>query len=408
MNCDTSSNPIRTTVSRLHLSSGISEDGSLLTIEMYSYGTNSTYSIATSADQNGTDSGDAKKEDTSVDSNLPVSTKGHSKNIKDASIQIMKFHSFKAPQGPGLISFCSFFYFIGRAIPYRIIYRLRITYNSRLRNLEAGKADSLKTNCTIKDSTKAGTTPTNGENVNYECTANATGNANNAKIQLNTDYDLIMEDADGNDMGSLSFDEISFNGNATEEGDDIGSNKDVIDSHSTLKNVVASFNKYILKLSGTLVQSRRLLRRLALTEGQKVEMNLNTNENGQDVIMPYECTIEGVSSYPTALNCDTSDNPINTNVDKLHLSTGKSSDGTLLTVEMKNWQNNGTYNLAPTGSNYFYSKSSSGLSGGAIAGIIIACVVVLLAASIIAVMLRKPSTPPVENTTVVELRNNPI
>ena len=146
MNCDTSSNPIRTTVSKLHLSSGISEDGSLLTIEMDGYGTNSTYSIATSADQNGTDSGDAKKEDTYVDSSLPVSTKGHTKNIKDASIQIMKFHSFKAPQGPG---FCSFFYFIGRVIPYRIIYRLRITYNSKLRNLETGTAESVKTDCTI-------------------------------------------------------------------------------------------------------------------------------------------------------------------------------------------------------------------------------------------------------------------
>ena len=53
----------------------------------------------------------------------------------------------------------------------------------------------------------------------------------------------------------------------------------------------------------------------------------------------------------------------------------------------------------------YYRKSSSGLSGGAIAGIVIACVVALIAASIAAIMLRKPTVAqPVENTTAVQLR----
>ena len=51
-----------------------------------------------------------------------------------------------------------------------------------------------------------------------------------------------------------------------------------------------------------------------------------------------------------------------------------------------------------------YRKSSSGLSGGAIAGIIIACVVVLIAAAVAAIMLRKPTPPPVDNTTVTGLQ----
>ena len=58
-------------------------------------------------------------------------------------------------------------------------------------------------------------------------------------------------------------------------------------------------------------------------------------------------------------------------------------------------------------SNPTYKKSSSGLSGGAIAGIVIACVVVLVAAAIAAIMLRKPS-PPVDNTTVAELKTDNI
>jgi len=58
-----------------------------------------------------------------------------------------------------------------------------------------------------------------------------------------------------------------------------------------------------------------------------------------------------------------------------------------------------------TSSNAVYRKNSSGLSGGAIAGIVIACVVVLIAASVAALMLRKPTVaPPVDNTTAVQLR----
>ena len=52
-----------------------------------------------------------------------------------------------------------------------------------------------------------------------------------------------------------------------------------------------------------------------------------------------------------------------------------------------------------------YTKSSSGLSGGGIAGIIIACVLALVAALIAAIILRKP-TPPEDNTTIVDLKKD--
>ena len=58
---------------------------------------------------------------------------------------------------------------------------------------------------------------------------------------------------------------------------------------------------------------------------------------------------------------------------------------------------------SPTSGTVNYHKSSSGLSGGAIAGIVIACVVVLIAAAVAAIMLRKPSVPPTDNTTVTGL-----
>ena len=61
--------------------------------------------------------------------------------------------------------------------------------------------------------------------------------------------------------------------------------------------------------------------------------------------------------------------------------------------------------VSPSSARYSYNKSSSGLSGGAIAGIVIACVVALAAASIAAIMLRKPTPPTYDNTTAVDLKN---
>jgi hypothetical protein len=133
-------------------------------------------------------------------------------------------------------------------------------------------------------------------------------------------------------------------------------------------------------------------------------MTINDNDN---VAKTYDCSF--TKGSPSELKCDTSRDPITTSAEKIHLSTGNSTDGTLLTVEMQDYDTNTTANIRTQGSSnrYIYNKSSSGLSGGAIAGIVIACVVALAAASIAAVMLRKP-TPPVDNTTIVDLKTENI
>ena len=134
-------------------------------------------------------------------------------------------------------------------------------------------------------------------------------------------------------------------------------------------------------------------------------MNIN-DEN--DNPKAYKCSIEGTTNNShTELSCDTSNDPLRTAPKNIHLSSGNSSD-TVYQIQMADPDDdvNKISSIGGSGNRY-YSKSSSGLSGGAIAGIVIACVVALAAASIAAIMLRKPA-PPIDNTTVVNLKSENI
>ena len=103
---------------------------------------------------NQAESGDAAANATTVEDDKPVSEKGTENDNKEALVQIMKFHSFKTDKK--LIKFNVFFYFRLRPIARRVIFRLRITYHSRLRNLVE---DSVPSYCTIKDTSLVGTIP---------------------------------------------------------------------------------------------------------------------------------------------------------------------------------------------------------------------------------------------------------
>ena len=91
----------------------------------------------------------------------------------------------------------------------------------------------------------------------------------------------------------------------------------------------------------------------------------------------------------------------------------KDDNETLLQVELDN-PSQEKFTMGSSGSRLTYNKSSSGLSGGAIAGIVIACVVVLATVAIIAVLAKKGvfsgskaiSTNSNNNSTIINFRNN--
>ena len=327
-----------------------------------------------------------------------VSTKEKKKGNKKAAIQFSKFYGFHSPNGIGPFYFNVLFYLI-RIVPKWIIFRLRITYNSRLRNLDlgdAGTAESARSDCTPEDTDMPGNDATGGKSVKFACNATSAGNVNNAKVEVNTDVDMTIVEANGTTT-KVGFEDVNFNGDAAEDAENLGAATDIFEGFYTLSNSKSSVEGNYLVIKGTFTE----LRRLDISNGATINMDIpNHKDNNEITTDSIPCTYESNS-----LRCDASNTKIVTSDQDLHLSSGKTADNkTLLQIEMSDPTNSNTFPVGGSSSRG-YTKSSSGLSGGAIAGIVIACVVVLVAATIAAIMLRKP-TPPMENTTVVDLKTD--
>ena len=268
LSCDTSSNPIKTTVANLHLSSGDSTRETLF-IEMNGFNNNGSYLMETgnsyikataeiynTTNSNQAEAGNATAQDATVNSDKPVSSKGQVTDKKGSEVQAMKFHSFNDQRTQrGIISFGSFFYFIGKRVPYSVILSLRINYSSRIRDLQVGTADSLRSDCIIANEDLYGTTNSDGISVNYYCTANPTRNDRISKVQLNIDFNLVLAEKNGT-VETLNFNSVSFDGIASEEATDIqtkiGTFSGVI---AIISNAIATIDNYYLIISGTLEES---------------------------------------------------------------------------------------------------------------------------------------------------------
>ena len=164
----------------------------------------------------GAETAKATDQDANVNPSKPVSEKGYNKNQKGKKIQISKFFNFKGEPGDSQMSFNMLFLFL-RAIPYRVIFRLRVLYTSRLRNLEeTGKAQSVRSDCVLANETLEGQT-SSGKNINFDCTANKTANKEIANVTLNTDTGITLASKDGTILEETTFDDVNFNGNAADE-----------------------------------------------------------------------------------------------------------------------------------------------------------------------------------------------
>ena len=105
---------------------------------------------------------------------------------------------------------------------------MRITYNSKLRNLQTGTAESVKTDCIITNTDLDEKIDSNGVNVNYDCSANVNGDSTISNIQLNTDVNMVFAYENGTIKEDLDFNKVSFEGIASEESKNIQENNETI------------------------------------------------------------------------------------------------------------------------------------------------------------------------------------
>ena len=345
----------------------------------------------------------AEEEAKEIDKDEPVSTQGTQVGSVYSTIQVVRFHTFKAVSK--VITFGVYFFFYRRPIAMSVWFRLRVTRNSRrFRNLdEEPEAESVPTLCNITNPLLAGQIEAGGKNVNYNCLAETDKiDATNANITLNTDVDMKLMNKNGTNE-TVSFDEVNFKGNSSEQASNLQEVGDTKKEEVELIEVeLANQGKESFQLKGTAYPTN------ILNYGDQIPFTISSYDGVVATTKDITCTVTSTdkSSGETTLDCS---GEVNTTMSDLHLSSGSTSNYTA-TLIVKNWNTNsdgiatGQYYTGGSSShNVVYRKNSSGLSGGAIAGIVIACVVVLAAASIAAIMLRKP-TPPIDNTTVVGLK----
>jgi len=367
-----------------------------------------------------------------VDVSVPVSTKGYKKKKSSpsssssstrpaTSLKINKFYNYVAPpEQPKVIKYNTLFSFLNVIIAFTIRLRLRIAYSfGRLRNLQDDEsaAESVPSTCYINNTELAGKNGT-GANIKYDCNATTTYNATDiTNVTINTDVPLKA------DNQSYSFENVTFNGNASEEAANLVEATDQVEGDPIdIRDADITVEEDKVVFTGTVAGDEGASTAKTMYDGKETfTMLLSDFSSGTELFEEYDCQI---SSYTADgdngkvdMSCDTSSKTLK-NPNAFNFDDSLSIGERVVTLHMKegvstpvNWEvvstdTDTTTTTAKTTdavNNISYRKNSSGLSGGAIAGIVIACAVVLIAASIVAMMLRKPA-PPLDNTTVVGLK----
>ena len=295
-----------------------------------------------------------------------------------AGLQFLNFGGYS--YSSGTITFNIFFYFL-IAIPKKIWVPL-IVHSRRLRSL----ADTESEAECEPVGTESEKDSQGGVSQKFKCTASVDPSLAVSGVEIDPNKPIYIDDGSGKKKYEG---ETSFSKEASEQASNIQNCEEDIDKllmlqEGVLKGTGDSDGKF--QVTGNLVK-------IADTQ-----LNLNlTNSTGEKVSVP--CSITSGDGSAT-LDCTVSEQLKDA---EIHMRSGLTDDKTTkIVMNMKDGES-AKISESPTSNTANYHKSSSGLSGGAIAGIVIACVVVLIAAAVAAIMLRKPSVPPTDNTTVTGL-----
>ena len=305
-----------------------------------------------------------------------------------APIQIFDFYGYQlGPASNGKISFTFkvLFYFLGIPIPDIVMLPLKVTTGS-LRQLQSGEQD-IYANCTPIDSTEPDADEQGGRSKEFNCLGEAEGSSiSNVKYD---DSRLIKAIKDGVTT--------PYPGGDVYFADGAQANKDQIDKAPNYAGVFVLKNGVVENTDendGKFDIKGAMNKDISPINSQNLDLAISTSQN-------LTCTVSG-STDSSVITCDTNKEPMSET--DLHGKSGLTNNNNKVYLTMIKGNSTITEGEYKAATSPTYRKSSSGLSGGAIAGIVIACVVVLIAAAVAAIMLRKPTPPPVDNTTVTGLQ----
>ena len=327
----------------------------------------------------------------------PVSVVDRTKRIT-----LVNFNSFYAPPLFVYLTFNSVFRYIN-VRPARIVtFTITIVYYGFFRNLEEEKeiAENTTATCVIdpEDEDKINGT------CNYKCQA-PKQNTTNSIVQIAGSPDFLFD----NKSTTLDEEGLTFSEEASVAFNNLQNQTFVVDKSAVLNDgeYTINGNKYFT-LKGTIDPN--------YYQGKvgKDSLYIKFVDSNKEIIN-IPCTTQSIfNNTEYEFRCTPSSNLNGTlHLSQLYDNDTDKNEVTAITLNMRERYNDITYQTNGNNTNSGsttkfnqakYRKNSSGLSGGAIAGIVIACIVVLIIGSIIAMMLRRPKAPMDNSTSIVGLR----
>ena len=341
-------------------------------------------------------SSSSSQSQTPADPDAPVTiltTAPVPRSKREAPVKLLTFHSFSAPRAAVKITFTTVFFFPGLP-PKFISFTLNLHVRSSFRNLQGDDTGvNTTSNCTIDPADELKV----GQNVNYNC---------EAPKKPNEEYDQVVVIPDiVVDGKELSLDELSYSEEAYVAAGALQKQTKVITKVLTLQNgqLTNNYPKNFI-IQGDIKDFN----------GKKGDdqyyIEFTNSDESKSMV---SCSIDSIVGEQYTFKC-VPEKTINGTLYLAQLFDPDTNNSITLNMTQGNDNINFIVDPATTPSTpdstriynaANYRKNSSGLSGGAIAGIVIACAVVLIIGSVIAMMLRKPSKAPLDNSTsVVGLR----